>query len=98
MRAHLYASAGSAARYILAPGHDPEDEGGKPVRLDRPQAAREDLPYKVELRRPDGALARALSTQLARAIFNAAKGEYPERRITLCKGSRIIADTSEPKT
>jgi len=42
-------------------------------------------------------LARALNAQLARAIFNAAKGEYPERRITLCKGSRIIADTSEPK-
>ena len=38
-------------------------------------------------------LARALNETLGRAIFKAAQTEHPERRITLCKGDRIIADT-----
>ena len=59
----------------------------------------DELPYWVELWRAGGSdavervLARAVNAQLARAIFNAAKAEYPERRITLCKDGRIIADT-----
>jgi hypothetical protein len=58
----------------------------------------EELPYRIELWL-DGAdgvervLARAVSAQLARAIFNAARGEHPERRITLRKGNRIVADS-----
>jgi hypothetical protein len=61
----------------------------------------EDLPYRIELWRADGAegiervLARALNMQLARAIFTAAQGEHPERRITLRKGNRVVADSSE---
>jgi hypothetical protein len=60
----------------------------------------EDLPYRIELWH-DGSsesvervLARALNAPLARAIFKAAQGEHPDRRITLRKGNRIIADSS----
>jgi hypothetical protein len=63
-------------------------------------AGTEALPYRVELWQ-DGlgdaverVLARALNAQLARAIFKAATGEHPNRRITLRKGTRVIADTA----
>ena len=60
----------------------------------------EDLPYRIELWRADAnelerVLARAASMQLARAIFKAAQGEHPQRRITLCKGTRVVSDSSE---
>jgi hypothetical protein len=37
-------------------------------------------------------LVRALNAQLARAIFKAATGEHQNRRVTLRKGNRVIAD------
>jgi hypothetical protein len=58
-----------------------------------------ELPFCIELRKKDdleaveSILARALSAELAHAIFRAAQSEHPERRITLRKGDRIIADT-----
>jgi hypothetical protein len=65
-----------------------------------PSGRANQLPYRVELWH-DGAaasvervLARAVSAQLARAIFKAATNEHPNRRITLRKGSRIVADSS----
>lgn len=68
-------------------------EKSAPSRLD------EELPYRIELWR-DGKgqdveklLARAQSAHLARAIFQAAKEEHPERRITLRKGNRTIAES-----
>ena len=60
----------------------------------------EDLPYHIDLWRAEGengierVLARAASMPLARAIFKAAQGEHPDRRITLSKGSRIVSDSS----
>jgi hypothetical protein len=69
-------------------------------RTEAPSRSTEELPYRVELWAVDGpetverVLARALDLQLARAIFKAAQDEYPERRITLRKGTRIIADSS----
>jgi hypothetical protein len=39
-------------------------------------------------------LARAVNAQLAREIFKAAQGEHPERRITLRRGRRIVADSA----
>jgi hypothetical protein len=39
-------------------------------------------------------LARAAHAQLGRAIFKAAQEELPDRRITLRRGSRIVADSS----
>ncbi|MBV9539757.1 MAG: hypothetical protein JO167_00695 [Alphaproteobacteria bacterium] len=63
----------------------------------------EDLPYRIDLWRPGGengggverVLARAASMPLARAIFKAAQGEHPDRRITLSKGNRVVADSAE---
>jgi hypothetical protein len=60
----------------------------------------EDLPFRIELWNADRGssveriLARALSPELAQAIFKAAQGEHPGRRITLSKDSRIIADSA----
>jgi hypothetical protein len=65
-----------------------------PSRLD------EDLPYRIELwhdgeqEEVERVLARAQSAQLARAIFQAAKDEHPERRITLRIGNRTLTDSS----
>jgi len=63
-----------------------------------PPPAREELPYAIELWRAgedrvEQVLGRALNAQLARAIFEAARGEYPERRITLRRGKRIVAES-----
>jgi hypothetical protein len=60
----------------------------------------EELPYSIELWHSDDAgavervLARASRVQLAHAIFNAARNEHPERRITLQKDTRMIADSA----
>jgi hypothetical protein len=54
------------------------------------------LPYRVELWREraiERVLAWAASAALARAIFKAAKSEHPDRRVTLRRGGRIIADS-----
>jgi hypothetical protein len=65
-----------------------------------PSRPQEELPYRVELwqagRRGavERVLGRALTLQLARAIFKAARAEHPERRITLRKGNRIVADSA----
>jgi hypothetical protein len=65
-----------------------------------PSGRPDELPYQVELWK-DGkdealerVLGRAFSVQLARAIFKAATSEHPNRRITLRKGNRIVADSS----
>jgi len=64
-------------------------------------AGRQDLPYRVELwdagdqERVERVLARAFSAPLARAIFKAARTEHPERRITLRRGERMVADSAE---
>jgi hypothetical protein len=61
----------------------------------------EELPYRIDLWGADGdngverVLARAASMQLARAIFKAAQSEHPHRRITLCRGNRIVSDSAE---
>ena len=65
----------------------------------RPAGPQDELPYSIELWRVEDAgvervLARASSAQLAQAIFNAARNEHPGRRITLQKGSRVIADSA----
>ena len=57
------------------------------------------LPYRIELAAdgedaPERVLALALDANLARAIFQAAQKEYPERRIVLRHGSRIVAETA----
>ena len=63
-------------------------------------AAKEELPFCVELWHAEGhrverVLARALSVQLARAIFTAALSEFPQRRITLRRGSEMVLNSSD---
>lgn len=63
-------------------------------------AAADNLPYRIELagdgdNAPERVLALALDANLARAIFQAAKKEYPERRIVLRRGGRTIADSAK---
>jgi hypothetical protein len=76
---------------------------------DRPKSERigsggakgEALRYRVELRdqtNPNAVervLARAFNAALARAIFKAAKTEHPGRRILLCRGALIVADSAK---
>ena len=59
-------------------------------------SSQEDLPYRVVLWRSQSeierVLARAVSPELAQAIFRAAQNEYPQRRITLDKGDHTLSD------
>jgi hypothetical protein len=73
----------------------------KALNSDGPSPPKEELPFRVELWHDGGGdaiervLARAASAQLARAIFKAAQGDHPQRRITLRRGNRIIADSAK---
>ncbi len=73
----------------------------KALKSDGPSAPMEELPFRVELWHDGGGdavervLARAANAQLARAIFKAAQGEHPQRRITLRTDNRIIADSAK---
>lgn len=72
----------------------------KVVRLADPTGDGESLPYCIELWKSghgtvERVLARASQADLARAIFKAARDEYPERRITLRRGNRTIADSAD---
>jgi hypothetical protein len=56
------------------------------------------LPYRVDLWSEDRGtidrvLARVANATLAHAIFTAARGELPNRYITLRQGTRIISQT-----
>ena len=60
----------------------------------------DELPYCVELwhaeaNKVERVLARALSVQLARAIYTAALTEFPQQRITLRRGSDVILDSTK---
>ena len=74
---------------------------GKIARIGARAGQKESLPYRIELRdlADDKAvvqlLARAFSGPLARAIFKAAQVEHPDRRITLSRGNRVLADSAK---
>ena len=73
----------------------------KAAKSDGTSAPTEELPFRVELWHDGGhdaverILARAANAQLARAIFKAALGDHPQRRITLRRDNRIIADSTK---
>jgi len=95
------ATQARARRYILAPGNDPEDEAGEPVRLDRSKAAREDLPYKVELwdaqrKSVDQVLAVTANASIGYAAYYAATREYPDRYITLRHKGGVVSRLNGP--
>jgi len=69
---------------------------GKVSTLAKPSAKYTKLPYTIGLwdahkKDVERVLARAVSAPLARAIYSAALDEHPDRRITLCRGARMIA-------
>jgi hypothetical protein len=71
----------------------------KIARISSAAAQHDQLPYRIELYgdakdAPERVLAMALDANLARAIFRAAQKEYPDRRITLRRGSRTVADSA----
>jgi hypothetical protein len=87
--------------YLLASGNDPEDGAGRPVRLDRPAAGREDLPYKVELwdaagKSVDQILAVTASASIGYAAYYAATREYPDRYITLRHKNSVVSRWNGP--
>ena len=72
----------------------------KIAQLSDPAGQQDQLPYRIELSgeredTPERVLALALDANLARAIFGAAQKEYPERRIVLRRGGRVVADTAK---
>lgn len=69
--------------------------GEKVLPISARAGADDDLGYQIVL--APSLLAKAASGQLARAIFNAAKSEHPERRIILRKDARVIVDSSSGK-
>jgi len=77
------------------------DQGQRRARRHVGRLQGDPLPYRIELRSAgDGSavervLARAFNAALARAIFKAAQGEHPGGRITLSRGSRLIADPAK---
>lgn len=57
------------------------------------------LPFVVELWTQDGkdvetVLARVQSASLSNAVFNASRTDFPDRRITLRRGVRVILDSA----
>jgi len=86
----------AAVPWRLGSGEDPEDTQREPVRLDRQAAAREDLPYKVELwddgrHTVEQVLAVTASGSIGYAAFYAATREYPNRYITLRHKNSIVS-------
>jgi len=88
-----------------SPVPSPQQRLGRTLPMSRtsvPNNTPEELPYRIELWHDGGreeverVLARALSAQLAHAIFQAAKGEHPHRRITLSTSDEILADSATP--
>jgi hypothetical protein len=85
-----------AHRYRLAAENDPEDETQRSPRFDRPKAAREELPYKVELwdeakTAVEQILAVTANGSIGYAAYYAALREYPDRYVTLRHNNRTIA-------
>jgi hypothetical protein len=78
---------------------DPLSRVGEDRRLSSDDAAPgETLPYKIELwdearSGVQRVLARIASSVLARAAYEAAVSEHANRRITLRRGARLIADS-----
>ncbi len=78
-----------------------KQDKSKVLQVAGPGGQKEKLPYRVELWDAvdrdciERVLARAFNAPLARAIFKAARSEHPERRITLRRGKRVVADSAE---
>ena len=77
--------------YRLAGDNDADDGPARAPRFDRSTAARDDLPYKVELwderkASVEQVLAVTASGSIGYAAYYAAAREYPDRYVTLRHG------------
>ena len=85
----------------LAAGDDSEDGAQRPLRFDRSTAAREDLPYKIELwdeakAAVEQVLAVTASGGIGFAAYYAATREHPERYITFKHKNSVVAQWNPP--
>jgi len=71
----------------------------KPVMTREGSAHTEELPYRIVLwasgAEGERVLARAVTAQLALAIFRAAQEEHPDHRIAVKRDEAIVADSSQ---
>jgi hypothetical protein len=86
----------------FASANGPEDAPPQPAPFDRATAAREDLPYRVELwdaakRTVEQVLAVTSSGSIGYAAYYAATREHPQRFITLRHKSNTIARWNGPE-
>ena len=89
-------------RYHFVPDDGSEDGARKAARPDRPTAAREDLPYKVELwddsrSSVEQVLAVTANGSIGYAAYYAAAREYPDRYVTLRHKNNIISRSNPPQ-
>ena len=71
----------------------------KPTMDNEGSSHNEELPYRVVLwavgAEEERVLARAVTVQLALAIFTAAQQEHPDRRIAVKRNDAVIADSQQ---
>jgi hypothetical protein len=87
--------------HLVAPG-DPDESQPKSDPSGRGSAAREDLPYKVEIWNESGAaveqvIAVTANASIGYAAYYAATREYPDRHITLRHKNSVVARWRGPK-
>ena len=88
--------------YEFAAGNDPDDGESKPAPFDRRTAAREDLPYRVELwdearKAVEQVLAVTANAGIGYAAYYAATREHPQRYITLRHKNQIVSRWNGPE-
>ncbi|HEY1542014.1 MAG TPA: hypothetical protein VGG01_06365 [Xanthobacteraceae bacterium] len=87
--------------YEFAAGNDPDGDDAKPAPFDRRTAAREDLPYRVELwdearMAVEQVLAVTANAGIGYAAYYAATREHPQRYITLRHKNHIVSRWNGP--
>jgi hypothetical protein len=87
--------------YDFAAGNDPDGGEAQPAPFDRRTAAREDLPYRVELwdaarSGVEQVLAVTANAGIGYAAYYAATREHPDRYITLRHKSLIVSRWNGP--
>ncbi len=87
--------------YRLASGDDAEEGARRLARFDKGTAAREDLPYRVELwdeakQSVEQILAVTANGSLGYAAFYAATREHPDRYLTLRHKNSIMSRWNGP--
>ncbi|HET8637340.1 MAG TPA: hypothetical protein VFL96_10855 [Acidobacteriaceae bacterium] len=89
--------------YHLVAGSDPDDGAAEPAPFARASAARDDLPYLVELwdeakSTVEQVLAVTANGSIGYAAYYAAIREYPHRFVTLRHRNRTVARSNSPQS